>query len=57
MHSTPSSSYVGKIFSSTETTKTQTISTNQMFQYCCSMLIDPNSPAKDEKILMLLEYI
>ena len=56
MHSTPSS-YVAKIFSLTETTKTQTISINQMFQYCCSMLIDLNSPAKDEKILMLLEYI
>ena len=28
-----------------------------MFPYCCTMLIDLNSPAKDEKILMLLEYI
>ena len=56
MHSTPSS-YIGKFFGSTETTKTQTISINQMFEYCCSMLINLNSPAKDEKILMLLEYI
>ena len=48
-HTTPSSSHVGKIFQSTETTKTQTISIIQMFQYCCTMLIDLNSPAKDEK--------
>ena len=56
-HTTSSSSHVGKIFHSTETTKTQTISINKMFQYCCTMLIDLNSPAKDEKILMLLEHI
>ena len=56
-HTTPSSSHVGKIFHSTKTTKTQTISINQMFQYCCTMLIDLNSPAKDEKIFLLLEYI
>ena len=56
-HTTPSSSQVGKIFHSTETTKTQTISINQMYKYCCTMLIDLNSPAKDEKIFLLLEYI
>ena len=56
-HTTPTSSHVGKIFQSTETTKTQTININIMFPYCCTMLTDLNSPAKDEKILMLLEYI
>ena len=57
-HTTPSSSHVGKIFHSTQTTKTQTISINQMFKYSCTMLIDLNSSVdKDEKIFLLLEYI
>ena len=56
-HTTPSSSHIGKIFHSTETTKTQTISIDKRFEYCCTMFIDLNSPAKDEKNFLLLEYI
>ena len=42
---------------STETTKTQTININHRLVSCCSMFIKLTSVAKDEKLLMLLEYI
>ena len=42
---------------STETTKTQTINIDHIYKSCCSMFIKLNSVAKDEKLLMLLEYI
>jgi len=44
-------------YSSTETTKTQTININHIFKSCCSMFIELTSVAKDEKLLMLLEYL
>ena len=46
-----------KIFNSTETTKNQTININYVLKNCCSFYIELNSDSKNEKIIMLLEYI
>ena len=53
----PFKAYYFKNYSSTETTKTQTININHIFKSCCSMFIELTSVAKDEKLLMLLEYL
>ena len=44
-------------FNSTETTKIQTINVDHLVVNNCSMSIEINSVAKDEKFLMSLEYI
>ena len=46
-----------KIFNSTEITKNQTININHVLEHCCSFYIELNSDSKNEKIIMLLEYI
>ena len=45
-----------EIFNSTETTKTQTININHIFNSCCSIYFELNLRMKDEKLLMLIEY-
>ena len=46
-----------EIFNSTETTKTQTININHIFKSCCSIYFELNLLMKDEKLLMLIEYL
>ena len=46
-----------EVFNSTETTKNQTININHVLEHCCSFYIELNSDSKNEKIIMLLEYI
>ena len=46
-----------EIFDSTETTKTQTININHIFKSCCSIYFGLNLRMKDEKLIMLLEYL
>ena len=41
---------------STETTRTQTLKFRYIFVDCCLTSMKLNSVAKDEKLLMLIEY-
>ena len=47
---------IKKVYSSTGTSRVQTINVNLKFNYCCSLYIELSSSGINELLLMLLEY-